>query len=223
MRFWKVTATSLGTTARVLLAQLRGGGNNGDDNNAESYDGAEVLQPLGFFARPYITEQTEALVWEIGDENVVLGIVDKSGGGAPTAYVPFTDVGQGGARMYGPKEPRTNINITPSGEMVVNVVSGQPCTFNLSGGTVLRIEASGAVSLTVGSSQDFTVNNGTQKVAREHDSLNVGTLTATAGPYPVTFTYTRGGYPSPGAPVTGPSAVLTGIVAHDTGAQHFKA
>lgn len=70
---------------------------------------------------------------------------------------------------------------------------------------------------------DIILNGGTLKVAREHDGLNVGTLSGMSPAGPVNLTYIPGGYPAPGAPQAGPSVNLGGIVKDGEGAAHVKA
>jgi hypothetical protein len=62
------------------------------------------------------------------------------------------------------------------------------------------------------------------KVARATDPVRVGTITGTAGPYPVTFVTTL--VDADGAPVstvTGPTATLSGVVSNAGGAPNVKA
>lgn len=89
-------------------------------------------------------------------------------------------------------------------------------------GTRVYLDKDGVVHIDAASGQDIIFNGGTLRVAREHDALDVGTLVATAGPYPVVFTYVPGAYPGAGTPQSGPSISLAGIVADGTGAPHTK-
>jgi hypothetical protein len=70
------------------------------------------------------------------------------------------------------------------------------------------------------------LNGGNLKNARVTDPLAVGTLTGQAGPYPVVFTYVPtqnvGGVDTPGAPSSGPSVNLAGIVSNGGGATGVK-
>jgi hypothetical protein len=68
------------------------------------------------------------------------------------------------------------------------------------------------------------INGGTLKVARVTDPVRIGTLTAVAGPYPVTFTTTlQDADGVPGAPVVGPTATLSGVISNAGGAARTKA
>ncbi len=89
-------------------------------------------------------------------------------------------------------------------------------------GTRIFLDKTGTIHIDAASGQDVILNGGTLQVARETDALDVGTLVATAGPYPVLFTYTPGAYPPPGTPQSGASISLAGIVAKGTGAAHTK-
>ncbi len=75
--FLKVTLTSLATRSRTLLAQIRGAGATGADNDAEPMDGVEVNNPIGFDSRPVLSETTELLTFRLGPQIVGLYIVDK--------------------------------------------------------------------------------------------------------------------------------------------------
>lgn len=90
---FKVIATRLGTRCRVLLADLRGAGSEGHDDDAEPYDGAEVRQPLGLFARPRVTASLVAWAVRMGDQVKPLFLTDKS-------QAPFTDLDEGETDLY---------------------------------------------------------------------------------------------------------------------------
>lgn len=89
------------------------------------------------------------------------------------------------------------------------------------GAAVIRIRANGDIEVTPGSGQSVILAGGTKKNARVEDPLNVGTLVATAGPYPVLFTYIPGvAGPTPPAPPGG--VALTGVIATAGGAPFVK-
>jgi hypothetical protein len=158
LEFFKVTQTALGTAARVVLAQLRGVGQEGADNTAEPVDQAEVLHHVGFAARPKLSEKTEAVVVRVGDEVLVLAILDKS----PRSTPPWTST-------------RASCSSTaPASPLGQSSRSGRP----------------GTSSSTPRAGRMWWSTAGTAKVVRVGDPVNAGTLTATAGPYPVLFTYT---------------------------------
>ena len=90
---------------------------------------------------------------------------------------------------------------------------------------VLRIRASGVVELSPKAGQDAVLAGGTLKTARVTDPVCVGTLTATAGPWPVQFIWTPfDANGAPGAPVGPlPTATLAAVVSNAGGAAHVKA
>jgi hypothetical protein len=93
---------------------------------------------------------------------------------------------------------------------------------------LLRLESNADhVELQAGSGKDIALNvagGRGLKAARVTDPVNIGTLTATAGPYPVSFVFvpaTADG-PSSGSS-SGPSITLTAVVSNRGGAEHVKA
>lgn len=78
MEFPKVTLAKVGMATRVVTLQLRGFGQTGDDTDAEPTDNAELVQPLGLFANPSLTAETEAVTQRLGDQAVALAVIDKS-------------------------------------------------------------------------------------------------------------------------------------------------
>lgn len=123
----QVVTTSLDTTVRALVAQLRGMGATTDDARAEPFDGVEVVGQLGFESRPAITDNTEAIVYRDGQDVVILALVDK---GRPK----LTDLEEGETRMSGAKEVVARIRIRASGAISIDAKAGQDVTFN--GGTL---------------------------------------------------------------------------------------
>jgi len=90
--------------------------------------------------------------------------------------------------------------------------------------TVIRLRANGDIEITAGSTHEVVINGGTLKVARVTDPVRIGTLTAIAGPYPVTFTTVlQDAAGVPLAPVVGPTAALSGFVSTAGGAARTKA
>lgn len=90
--------------------------------------------------------------------------------------------------------------------------------------TVVRLRANGDIEVTAGSSHEVVINGGTLRVARVTDPVRIGTITAVAGPYPVTFTTTlQDADGIPGAPVVGPTATLSGVISNAGGAARTKA
>ena len=157
---YRIRSTTVGTFARTLTAQLIGGGQNGNDDSpdTETVDGVEVMQPLGLFARPFLTEHTEAFAMELGDELVVLAVLDKSGSAFATDPPNATeDVAEGETRLYGAKEPLARIRLRADGSVAIQAKPGM----------ALRIDVTGA--------GDVVLNGGTLRVARETDTVSAGT------------------------------------------------
>lgn len=89
---------------------------------------------------------------------------------------------------------------------------------------VVRIRATGKIEVTAKASQDVVLNSGTLKAARVTDPVRIGTVTATAGPYPVVFTVTLDNADGvPGTPVVNATATLSGVVSNAGGAANVKA
>jgi hypothetical protein len=110
-----------------------------------------------------------------------------------------------------------------------NLAEGETQLYCVAKDCEVYLDKNGKLRLVSSTGQDITFNGGTLKVARETDSLDVGTLgPCTAGPYPVTLSYTPtvatgGGNTGPGSPLTGPTVAVSGVVAKGTGAPNVKA
>ena len=200
IEFVTVTGVAASTDTRALTAQAAAMGAAGDDNGAERFDNVEVTQPAGLMASPAVTSTAEAVCVRRGDELVALVLIDK---GAPAESVEA-----GETRLYG--------------------VGGDNAT------AVIRLRADGSIEVTAKSARNISLAvsgggnvvlaGGTLKVARVTDPVNIGTITAIAGPYPVTFSTTlQDANGAPGAPVVGPAATLAGVVSNAGGALYVKA
>ena len=167
----KIIRTTLGASARVVLANLIGRGSTGQDQRGEPYNDAEVFQPLGVAARPKLSEGTEALVFRIGREVFVLCQLDKS----MTKYVQ-ADLDEGEVLLYGPAEPGSQVAIRKAGNIAIKAKEDQNIALDVSG--------TGKV----------VVNGGNAKVSRVGDATAGHTHTVvfalTAGPTTVTGTIT---------------------------------
>lgn len=200
LSFVNVARFVVSTARRVLTASILGAGDPGDDASAERVDGCEVAQPLGLFAQPALTANTEALVARIGDEVVVLAVVDKSR--------PAQAVEAGETRLYGVGASNATavIRIRADGSVEITAKSGANVSVNVDG------------------AGDVVLDGGLFKVARVTDPVNVAVITATAGPYPVTFsTALVNASGVPGAPTVGATATISGVIASSGGAAHVKA
>lgn len=152
--FLKVTLLTPSTERRVVTAQLRGMGEDGDDNGAEPFEDAEVLNPVGFITRPALTDTTEALGLRRGDEMVAVVIVDK-GQNAVSVETGETRVqGCGASNQSAVIRVRANgaIEITATGAVTITSAAGT--NLNLTAGT------------------NVVMNSGTRHVARESDTVN---------------------------------------------------
>ncbi len=125
---WKVTALRWGTRARVLLAQLRGLGAEGERERAQRDDDVEVASPLGLRVRPAISGSLEAVVVETpGGERVAVVLVDK----ARAAGAVEAEVGE--TQLHGLAEQSAVIRIRASGDIELTPKTGRSVI--LAGGT----------------------------------------------------------------------------------------
>mgnify|MGYP000039974574 FL=1 len=200
---FKVLRAAYDAASKLLGVGLAGDGDEGDDAGAATVDdqAAQVLTQLGVAVRPVVARTLRALGVELGDEVLVVKLWDK-------ARSP-TDLAAGETRLYACGD------ITVAMQMRTDGV-----TLTAKGATVV-ITTDGDVQVTAAGGRDITLNGGSKRLAREEDSLNVGTLVATAGPYPVLFTYVPG--TAGAAPPAPPGGVaLGGVILTGTGAAHAK-
>lgn len=199
LEFVKVTSVAVSTSTRAVTMQAAGAGAEGDDNDAERFDEVEVVQPLGVFASPILTDTTQAVAVRHGDELVALFIVDK--GRSAQA------IESGETRLYGAgtNNQTTVIRLRASGAIEITSANN------------------GAINITANGTGDVVVNGGSLKIARVTDPVRIGTITGTAGPYPVVFTTTLvDADGTPGAPTVGNTATLSGVVSNAGGASRAK-
>ncbi len=193
MQFAKVLRTSLASRARSLLVQLRGLGNTGDDDNAESHDDIEVMQPLGLFARPTIRASLEALIVAVGEDLLALALADKGAG-------VMSDVEEGETRIYSAGGSTCRVRLRADGSIDIEATSNKN----------IRITSAG--------SGDVVLNGGSLKVARVTDP----TTGHTHGPGTMTVTVPPGGAGGT-FPVVGATASATDTIASSGGAARVKA
>ena len=199
LEFVKVTAVAVSTSTRAVTMQAAGAGAEGDDNDAERFDDVEVVQPLGVVANPILTDTTQAVAVRHGDELVALFIVDK--GRSAQA------IESGETRLYGAgtNNQTTVIRLRASGAIEITSANN------------------GAINITANGTGDVVVNGGSLKIARVTDPVRIGTITGTAGPYPVVFTTTLvDADGTPGAPTVGNTATLSGVISNAGGASRAK-
>lgn len=118
--------------------------------------------------------------------------------------------------------------IVDKGAPAQNVETGETRIYGVNGATndaaVIRIRASGKIEITTETGQDIVLNAGALKVARVTDPVRIGTVTGTAGPYPVVFSTTLvDADGTPGAPTVGNTATLSGVISNAGGATNVKA
>lgn len=128
---------------------------------------------------------------------------------------------QGETCQYNLNEKQTTFKISQQGQ--VDLVAAQDAQVEIRNakGSVVTILPSGQINIdTRGASPqpDVIVNGGELRVARDTDPVDWGSCTATAGPYPVMFTYFAPGSATPGPP----DATLIPSPVIDGGADHFK-
>lgn len=199
LEFVKVTSVAVSTSTRAVTMQAAGAGAEGDDNDAERFDEVEVVQPLGVLANPILTDTTQAVAVRHGDELVALFIVDK--GRSAQA------IESGETRLYGAgtNNQTTVIRLRASGAIEITSANN------------------GAINITANGTGDVVVNGGSLKIARVTDPVRIGTVTGTAGPYPVVFTTTLvDADGTPGAPTVGNTATLSGVISNAGGASRAK-
>lgn len=88
----KVVRAAYGAVSKLLELQLRGVGDEADDDAAAPTDRAAYAQPMGLAVLPVIARSLRALVDQGGDEPVVRSLWDK-------ARAP-TDLESGETRLY---------------------------------------------------------------------------------------------------------------------------
>ena len=164
----KVLSLTTSTTRRVMTAQCAARGSEGDDANAERFDGVEIAQPVGLMAQPALTATTEALAVRHGDELIALFLIDKG------ANVQAVEAGE--TRLYGAGTQNATTVIRLRSNGAIDITSAN----------------NGAINISANGTGDVVVNGGSLKVARVTDPTTGHThaFSLTAGPYPVVGTIT---------------------------------
>ena len=132
--FVRIARTAVSTTRRVVTASIVGIGNVGDDASAERVDNCEVAQPLGLFAVPVLTPQTEGVVARLADRPFILFVLDK-GRTAQSCEA-------GGAKLYGvgPDNAAAIVYIRATGAIEVTSVTNTNVTVTAGGTGVVRFQ-----------------------------------------------------------------------------------
>lgn len=137
--FFKVRATQLGTRTRVVVARLFGVGQDGDtDEQQEPIEEAECLSPIGFKSRPKVSSTTEAFGVRLGDEVVVLCVIDKGG-----TKLTDAELAEGEVLLYGPTEPTATVRITKDGDVVITAKAGRNVVLKAPDGGEVRLNEDG--------------------------------------------------------------------------------
>lgn len=121
-RFKVAAATYLDSAGNALASkmlhlQLRGAGDEGDDESAEAVDDAPFVQSLGLAVRPIVQSTLRALGIRWGAEVWPIKLWDR-------AKQP-TDLESGETRLYGVGEPTARMRIRSNGDVNVTAKSGQ--------------------------------------------------------------------------------------------------
>lgn len=147
---WKVTALRWGGRARMLLAQLRGLGAEGERERAQRDDDVEVAQPMGLRVRPAITSTLEAVVVETpSGERIAVVLLDK----ARAAGAVEAEVGE--TQLHGLAEQSAVIRIRASGDIELTPKTGRNVV--VAGGTSRAAREGHAVNC---GAFDFTPGGG---------------------------------------------------------------
>lgn len=148
LQFFKVTGLRMATRVRTLLAQVRGLGQEGADDDALGLDDVEILQPLGLFVRPVIAAGLELLGVELGEETVGIALLNKA--------LSVLDVETGETRLYGAQQPTARVRLRADGSVDIEALTGE------------------AIRITTAGGGDIVLNGGTLRIARETDPVTVG-------------------------------------------------
>jgi hypothetical protein len=175
IEFAKVTRTSNGATVRTVLAQLRLTGAEGDDDRAEPAEDAEVIQPLGIVSRPVLTATTEAVYVRIGDEIVVIGLIDKG--------AAVHDCEEGETQVHSQAEPACRTRYRASGLLQIESKAGEDIQLN--GGTLRVARETDGVTSSVAMAAWITAIsgyvNGIAPGTAVPPGTAIGTISAGAG------------------------------------------
>ena len=119
---WQVTSIAVDAVSKLLQAQLRGDGAEGDNENAVPGDKATVFSQLGLVARPVVRATLRAIGYDHGDEVWILKMYDKS--------KQPSGVNAGDVVLFGIETPGATVWIRSSGKIEINAASGQDIVLN---------------------------------------------------------------------------------------------
>lgn len=149
---FKVTLAAASSAAKLIVCQLRGLGDEGDDAGAEPVDDAPFLQQLGVAARPVVRATLRAVGLRHGDEAWLFKLFDKSKQPA--------GLEAGEVRLYGLEKVAAAVRILATGVIRIDAEPGQDVVVNggaakvhregdnVSMGTFVFVPGSGGASLT---------------------------------------------------------------------------
>lgn len=166
--FHKVLMAVYGATSRLLELQLRGVGDQADDDSAEPTDRAPLLQPYGLAVLPKIddprTSKVQAWVAQDGDQPVASAAWDKS-------RTPI-DLDAGETRLYAVG------TITNVLRLLVNAIELEAGTIRLGAGATKKVNREGDPirpgTLTIGAtSSTLTIAYAEPDGGASH-SVNIG-------------------------------------------------
>lgn len=143
LTLWKVTRAAFDTAAKLLLVQLRGDGDAGDDAAAIPEDDAPVLPQLGVAVRPVIAATLHALGYQDGDEVWILKLWDK-------AKSP-TDLAVGETRIFACGALQVQVRCLAANRIEISANGGQ-VVFN-GGSTPVAKEGSATTGHTHGAGE----------------------------------------------------------------------
>ena len=148
LSIFAVTRAAIDATSKLLHAQLRGVGDQGDSDSAEPVDDAAVLSQLGVAVRPVIASTLRALGYQDGDEVWVLKLWDK-------ARTP-TDLDAGETRVFAAGSVATALRL------LADRIDVNATRINLGGAATKKVARVGdAVRVTIPEGTTFTGTVGT--------------------------------------------------------------
>ena len=190
LSLFEVTRAAFDATSKLLHAQLRGVGDQGDGASAEPVDDAAVLSQLGVAVRPVIANTLRALGYQDGDEVWVLKLWDK-------ARTP-TDLDAGETRVFAAGAVATALRL------LADRIDVNATRINLGGAATKKVNREGD-SILPGT---FTVACTTSTITLTYNSgapgstptaVNIGVVGAAFAALPAPVVITLGGVTGPGS------------------------
>lgn len=106
-----VVGAAFSSVSKFLHLQMKGRGDEGDDENAEPVDDAPFIQQLGLAVFPVVQRTLRALGWRYGDEVWVLKLWDKK--------KPVTGMQSGETRIYSVGKLSVQIRLLEDGSIQI--------------------------------------------------------------------------------------------------------